>query len=122
MSRRKRQRMFSREQRKANRAALLANPPSQEIRDRRLLEAEFGRDCGGAWSFPHRTAELWLNARDEHVEHQSYGDRDLMRQAAATMRALERRFQALTGDTLTVEVAENYLEDPRDYIGEPIDS
>lgn len=104
MAKRKRQRMFSREQRQANRAQLLADPPTQAQLDQRELLA--WDPSGRLLRSEIAQAECWLGLHEEpDKEPDEY----------ELMRILERRFLALTGDALTVETAEVYMEDPRNY-------
>ncbi len=106
MSRRKSQRMFTREQRRANSATIATSVPlSRDEMARRTIALYCGRNAPQLTS--HRAmAEAWLGLRDE-VDREA--------EETELMRALEHNFLRVTGDVLTVETADAYLEDPRDY-------
>jgi hypothetical protein len=99
MAHRKRQRAFSRAERQAATAARTAMPaPSQDSLDRATILSV----SAGSYDSPTLLAESWLGAQSDYVD---YGEITEL----PFMRACERRFQALTGDALTVETAEDYI-------------
>lgn len=105
MARRRRRRMFSREQRQANRAAIeaehdaLGRAEVQRRADVALIEAT----SPGASGSPFRLAELRGVAEEWLPDCMQEPDR-----------AVERQYERLTGRALTVEEAERVLEEEED--------
>lgn len=94
MAKRKNQRMFSRDERKAYSAAIAAVP--QEAKDDAEIRSMFR---GGVSDV--MLAETWLGLREESGKT-AY--------ELTIMRTIERVFVRRTGDTLTVETADGYMD------------
>jgi hypothetical protein len=108
MAKRKRSRMHTRAERKQNREQLIKewNNIPQTMHDRRRVLSYDA--TGRTWDSEVGAAEAWLGLREEM--EQNYLGKDERKENLEMMRALERRFQVLTGDALTKETAEDYIE------------